>query len=391
MHCQTAGAVGCSNWVPRPAARCLQVDRFYEAYIQKNPDSKDEFQRHQRTLKKTFRKMPGFPDGPYGVYEPFVHPVTGAQSHVSDTFDVASLGYRFDDLPVPRKQQLNAPPYYAVFRGINVLKMDSPRVVHVFVADKTKSVWTPPSDVTVDTLSQLPEFAGSGSIFFFALEQGACENCFERAPFDLYVDVTDALRANSILPRNTVLHCLVEDDDDQIMPLAQTPVPAPLLRGPRFRPEASSDTDTDDVSELQKELISRRMKASDVVDGGLGEKTIDAIKKFQRAAGLTEDGIAGPKTKAKLMQKGMLNDAPVVSAPTVASGEVMTWWLDEDSVPSSLLPLASTLNELQLAFETWSEPTGEQISTRRSPDDETRPVMPAESISWHSAVMRGNR
>ena len=40
-------------------------------------------------------------------------------------------------------------------------------------------------------------------------EQGACENCFDRQPFDLYVDVTAALRAGKIAPKNVVLHVLV--------------------------------------------------------------------------------------------------------------------------------------------------------------------------------------
>jgi len=76
------------------------------------------------------------------------------------------------------------------------------------VADKTRAPWAAPEGTTVENVTALPGYAGMGSLFFFALEQGACENCFDRQPFDLYVDVTAALRAGKIAPKNVVLHVL---------------------------------------------------------------------------------------------------------------------------------------------------------------------------------------
>ena len=42
-----------------------------------------------------------------------------------------------------------------------------------------------------------------------------------------------------------------------------------------------------------------------VVDGDFGKNTEDDVKEFQRRAGLTPDGVVGPKTRAKLKSMGV--------------------------------------------------------------------------------------
>jgi len=80
---------------------------------------------------------------------------------------------------------------------------------------------------------------------------------------------------------------------------------------------------------------------------------------LQRAAGLAEDGIVGPKTKAALTTgSGLANDSTVAGGhPDARSGKVITWWLDDESLPG-YLKLASVLAELAAAFEAWSAPCG---------------------------------
>jgi hypothetical protein len=173
-----------------------------------------------------------------GDYYPFVHPTTGKRFHARDSFDTEALGYVYDNLPRKQKQQMREahspapitssasrtsaplsiialtaaattsatiasasiastspppqPPYYAVFEGINVLRLEKPRVVYVFVADKTQPAWALPAGASGDTITEVAGYAGSGSIFFFALEQGACENCFVRLRLRLRLPPTSA-------------------------------------------------------------------------------------------------------------------------------------------------------------------------------------------------------
>lgn len=53
-----------------------------------------------------------------------------------------------------------------------------------------------------------------------------------------------------------------------------------------------------DVKHVQK-FLNWAIKAGLSVDGICGSKTVSAIKKFQKQNGLSQDGIFGPKTKAK--------------------------------------------------------------------------------------------
>ena len=334
------------------------VERFYESYLQYEPDSASQFRRHQRSLTRQgkTRGTPGFPDGPWGEYYPFVHPTTGQRFHVREGFDAAALGFAFDDLPRKQSLPMREPPYYAVFENINVLRMEEPRVVYVYVSDPA----SPPAlgGATSDTVTTLPGYAGSGSIFFFALEQGACENCFVREAFDLYVDVTAALRAANLNPKTAVLHCLVENDDGEVVPLAQTPVPPPHLRGPQYKSLASdAAADPDDTAAVQAQLVRFGLKKTGVVDGKMGPVTAEAIKAFQKAAGLVEDGVAGPETKLKLAQTGMLTDAETGAMGLDLDAEVVKWWLDTDTLPAGLSE-HGTVHELSMAFGAWSEPAG---------------------------------
>lgn len=61
-------------------------------------------------------------------------------------------------------------------------------------------------------------------------------------------------------------------------------------------------TKGDDVEELQALLIAAGYSCGKAgADGICGKDTVAAIKKFQKAAGLTVDGIAGPLTLAALI------------------------------------------------------------------------------------------
>jgi hypothetical protein len=204
---------------------------------------------------------------------------------------------------------------------------------------------------------------GDGTIFGL-FPPGGCRACKYRKPFDVSVDITGTLRRNKLRKEEAALIVMVENCyDGTLQPLgkttpflrcrlipkmlilprqardkrrettqtelrfltADTPVPAPTIRGPIFETivepaeissaeqqeageaeEGSSSSSSSishaaDVEALQRYLIALGYKTTDVVDGSVGDKTVEAIKAFQTAAGLAVDGVVGAVTKAKIV------------------------------------------------------------------------------------------
>jgi hypothetical protein len=214
------------------------VDRIYEKYIELEPDSQREFARFQSLAGDRITPQAGFPDGVYGPLMPFINHTTGEAFHAKDSFDCRALGFVYDVLPeAPQSDamQMREPPYFAAFKGVDVNKMEKEsRMLFVYLADSTSNVqWVPPVKHTRKALTSHPGYAGNAGIFFLAIEAG-CANCEASVPFDIFVDLTSALRAANIHPQNVALHVLVENEDGAVVPLSDTPVPVPVLLGPTF-------------------------------------------------------------------------------------------------------------------------------------------------------------
>lgn len=56
-----------------------------------------------------------------------------------------------------------------------------------------------------------------------------------------------------------------------------------------------------DVFQVQRELIAQKYLAEGQDDGEFGNRTFEALRRFQADNGLKPDGVAGPITKARLM------------------------------------------------------------------------------------------
>jgi hypothetical protein len=112
-------------------------------------------------------KKPGFPEGPYGSYQPFTHPVSGEAFHARDTFDIRGLGYSFEELPKPLTRtddDLTEMPTFAVFAAIDINKMDQSRNLHVFVVAKAAAEsFAPPADI--EQYHSCANYGGDGTIF----------------------------------------------------------------------------------------------------------------------------------------------------------------------------------------------------------------------------------
>ena len=92
------------------------------------------------------------------------------------------------------------------------------------------------------------------------------------------------------------------------MPQQEPHVPAPGSRAPRADPTLQQGATGAAVVELQT-LLARAGYSLGAADGNFGPMTKTAVMNFQRARGLTADGIVGPVTWAAL--RGAAAPAPV--------------------------------------------------------------------------------
>lgn len=281
-----------------------------------------------------------------------------------------ALGYEFDDLPEPASKHsrfMTEMPTYAVFEKIVITEMENSRNLHVFVVSKDEAEgFAVPDDV--DSFIEHAAYAGSGTIFGL-FPPGGCTACKFRPPFDVSVDITTALREKGLRMADATVVVAVENAaDGTVQALADTPVPAPALRGPTFDNIKSKKLDVStegdnyapDVEAMQKFLVSQGYKPNGVVDGAVGDATVASIKAFQEAAGLKVDGIAGPLTKAKVVAP-VFDAIPHLPKPdeedtaTFKSGDTVSWSLGD--VPGYLNEAAVTA-ELQTAFDKWAPACG---------------------------------
>lgn len=336
------------------------VDRLFETYLQLNPDSWVDFQQAQAKFDPGGAK--GYPNGPAGPFKPFVNHLTGEAFNAADCFtNTEPFGFLYDALlPVP-PPQMREPPWLATFWDVNVLAVGQPCLLHVYVAAKGSAWERPPSD-SRDDLVTPDSFAGSAGVFFLNSPAG-CENCRVNKTFDVYVDVTPALRRNNIMPRNADIRVLVEFADGTVSPIEQTRLPPPQLNGPRLTTVgiAESNLHADDgyITSLQQVLIAGCFLSGEP-SGVYDDQTVAAVKRFQEAAGLEVDGLLDSATRDVMLYGLILSndhsEEPGTRLASVKPGEVTKWTLVASTVPSRLRKPA-LLADLRKAFALWGEAT----------------------------------
>jgi len=321
------------------------------------------------------RPVRGLPDGSsYGVFAPFVNHVTGEPFHARDSFDTKKMGFEYDKLPPLNPPQMREPPVYAYFPGVDVTQLKHCASLFVYVADKAKAdEWAmPAADADYQALRSHAGFAGIGSVFFLDVV-GGCENCAVSPSFDLFVDITQGLRSSGVRMQDCVLKVAVSYNDGSLFARKDTPVPEPLVKGPRFQQatlqEAGDPDDADEVKALQAilrqvETLFRAPASSTLpdgvdqddleIDGQLGPLTTAAIRRFQKAAKLEEDGVVGPATRKILLMSGLRDDAATLEKIDAAAGSKVLWFVDKLSVPS-YLGYDRVVAEVGRSFAGWGE------------------------------------
>lgn len=97
-----------------------------------------------------------------------------------------------------------------------------------------------------------------------------------------------------------------------------TPAPVPTITpNSRYTKVAYGDRGTQ-VTKLQKALISLGYLPENAADGAYGYQTYNAVKAFQKANGLSADGVAGPATLTNLYENpnvvGVVKETAVPTA-----------------------------------------------------------------------------
>jgi len=248
-------------------------------------------------------------------------------------------------------------PYYAIFPQIDIKKLPGTCSLYVYVTDSSAE-WTAPGFAATPRELMAPEtgFAGSAGVFF--LDTNACPNCLQREPYDEYVDITAALRANRIRPAKCKLRVLVIwHNGSGAQAIEATALHAPMLRGPKFESMETSIQAAEGKEEDDEDEDVAALKAL-LGDALAVDSMENVIKAAQKRLGLKEDGVAGPKTKRALLSSGLsADDALPGEKLDCLRGDVVTYKVLTATMPASL-PRDKTLSAIQDALDVWTAATG---------------------------------
>lgn len=162
---------------------------------------------------------------------------------------------------------------------------------------------------------------------------------------------------------------------------APTPSPTPTLApvptitpNNRYSKVAYGDKGAQ-VTKLQKALIELGYLPSDAADGAFGYQTYNAVKAFQKANGLSADGVAGPATLTNLYENPNIVGVatPTPAATTTVAANLMP---DLTLAPTATPEVPDGLTLLENAY-VISGNTGEMLQRIITTEYETFSVQSA--------------
>eukprot|EP01060_Flectonema_neradi_P019918 TRINITY_DN2742_c0_g2_i3.p1 TRINITY_DN2742_c0_g2~~TRINITY_DN2742_c0_g2_i3.p1 ORF type:complete len:672 (+),score=149.13 TRINITY_DN2742_c0_g2_i3:1952-3967(+) len=304
----SSGNMGSVAWAAYDVAFWLHhcnVDRLYEAYLEFEPDSHDEFKNFQQTQQTNRFEVP---------FDPF-RKDDGTPYYPVDTFNVESLGYRYSQLPpTPDTQLLREAPTVVMFPNVEIAKFESKCYqIHVFLVDKDADWTDPKTETDIDYSSD--HYAGGQGVFGRGSE---CENCVVRPPSDIIINVTETMRKLGLTRKNAKAKVYISEtttETSDLLQVSDTQLPEPIITGPLFdvSPDAGISRDnqvSQEVTEALQRFFKKHGYYDSEVDGDFGPNTHQATLDFQQGAGLKVDGIVGPNTRAAISNKRCQNIDP---------------------------------------------------------------------------------
>eukprot|EP00039_Didymoeca_costata_P028698 m.21974 g.21974 ORF g.21974 m.21974 type:complete len:973 (-) comp7306_c0_seq1:76-2994(-) len=340
------------------------VDRLYEGYLQEHTiaNCRQEFINNQRE-----RARRGLPN----LYEQDLEPfeLNGRPFRCDDTFDISALGYSYDAIPtLTTGNMMREEPTYVMFKEFDANKYaNRPLTLHVLLVPKTVEGYSNPSSMNDIIMSEY--FAGSEYIFGSKGEN--CENCGQRIPYNVSVDVTSYLRSNGLTRDSYNIVVMVEEEIVEegkapvpsLKPIqaVQPALPKPEFSGPVFADreamlsKVDKEEDSGDVRKAQEHLAVLGFYKGKH-DGYFGPNTQEAVKAYQKAYELKVDGIVGPNTKHQLSQ--VLTDTTSDDSddlPGFKKEQTVKYWVG-DNHPARISHEAFC-KEVAEAFEMWGTKT----------------------------------
>lgn len=326
------------------------VDRIYEKHVQMETPEEcaREFAARQRSLAEQ------------GETNRFLQPLEPFQLNdrplmPADTFDTARLGYVYDELPPDPPQLMTEEPIFVAFENIQVLALKQKSYkLHVFLT--SEGGWSYPSS---HDWSSIAGYAGAGAIFGGRAEE--CENCRKRPPFTVLVEVRATLEKLGLSRHEAEVHVLCEDELGEVLPLADTAVPAPVLLGPWFENDGTLRLHSagSEVLQLQKALFKLGYLPEMSCTGIFDTITEEAVKEFQRFSGLKETDVCDASTKGLVTAQRYDVEGDVISGGALPHlGPLVTYAVG--ALPGYLQGAhrCETLREIDEAIQQWAEVVG---------------------------------
>lgn len=291
------------------------VDRVYEQHLRLEPDSAQEFAATQRRRVE---------EGTQAVSN-FDRQLSPFDFYPREMFDAARLGFAYDRLPgaPARARQLRAPPDLCVFPKVSKKVIDFRSYqMHVFVVPRASAgAGLPPLGVGPDAWAASPHYAGVTAVF--GGKGARCVNCQEIQPFNIALDVSEALRRQNLRRSGAKVIAYAVTETGDPVTLHRTGLPAPILTGPVFEAEDGDEAESAlDVATAQTLLRSLGYDCAEDPEGVVGMATSQVLRAFQARHGLAVTGRLGPETKRMLNGKrfDLAQDEADDEVPRVADG-----------------------------------------------------------------------
>lgn len=343
-----------------------EINRLYESYLKIRLSRTSVESLTSEILRGV---LPS--DGDGATYNPFISPTTKSVWMPKDLYAQLlnwRLYYTYDAYePMPRALQVE--PVYVTFTSINVRSLAQKVMnIHVYVQ---KIGETPDLGADLGALTiHHPNYAGSSSIFS---REGPCAGCDLRHPFNLYLDINQALVRLGIsrYDAKIIVQCIGLKRGKEI------PVPYVSSGLPPFTLEHNlleahnlekGDAKTEDVRRLQT-FLSKFGHYKDLIDGDFGPVTEEAVKQIQVFVGLEPSGVVTPELVDRIKQARCKNSDETTPAPLVAVRyfkREMTYRIES---PPEYLNAMAVRADVVSAFKAWDIYTDIEFrETSETPD-----------------------